>query len=148
LQSALDRVTEGRVEIEPLYADGLDGLDGLEDFSHIWLLTWLASLDEALPEPVLRRVPLLLRDNSRVFGTFATRGPGYPNPIGLSLVRLQGIDGTVLRFAGVDLLDGTVLLDIKPYVTKLDEPAQPVRCGWFDERLRDFDHNQGAERCD
>jgi tRNA (Thr-GGU) A37 N-methylase len=93
------------------------------------LLTWLASLDEALPEPVLRRVPLLLRDNSRVFGTFATRGPGDPNPIGLSLVR-------------------TVLLDIKPYVTKLDEPAQPVRCGWFDERLRDFDHNQGAERCD
>ncbi len=135
MQSALDRVTEGRVEIEPLYADGLDGLDGLEDFSHIWLLTWLASLDEALPEPVLRRVPLLLRDNSRVFGTFATRGPGYPNPIGLSLVRLQGIDGTVL-------------LDIKPYVTKLEEPAQPVRCGWFDERLRDFDHNQGAERCD
>ena len=65
-------------------------------------------------------------------GTFATRSPKRPTPIGLSLVRLVAIDGTTIRFKGVDMVDGTLLLDLKPYVTRLDVADGDVRCGWFD----------------
>ena len=64
-------------------------------------------------------------------GVFATRAPRRPSPIGLSLVRLLGVSGTVVTFAGVDLLDAR--LDLKPYVTRFDRPAGEPRCGWFDE---------------
>lgn len=132
---------EGEVQLDPRYVDALDGLEG---FSHVWLLTWLAPFDGPAPDPELRQVPLLLRDEPETFGIFATRGPRRPNPIGLSLVRLVEIAGTTLRFAGVDLVDGTALLDIKPYVRTFDEPPNEIRCGWFDTRLQFFDHQQGA----
>jgi tRNA (Thr-GGU) A37 N-methylase len=60
------------------------------------------------------------------------RGPRRPNPIGLSLVRLVEVDGARIVFAGVDMLDGTPLLDLKPYFRDVDQPADDVRCGWFD----------------
>ena len=66
-------------------------------------------------------------------GVFASRTPRRPSPIGLSLVRLLGISGAVITFAGVDLLDGTPVLDLKPYVTQFDQPPGRPRCGWFDE---------------
>jgi tRNA-Thr(GGU) m(6)t(6)A37 methyltransferase TsaA len=65
-------------------------------------------------------------------GLFATRAPSRPNPIGLSVVRLLGIDGRVLRIEGVDLLDGTPVLDIKPYVRDFDDQTE-IRCGWLDD---------------
>jgi tRNA-Thr(GGU) m(6)t(6)A37 methyltransferase TsaA len=65
-------------------------------------------------------------------GLFATRAPSRPNPIGLSVVRLLAIDGCVLRIDGVDLLDGTPVLDIKPYVRDFDDTTA-VRCGWLDK---------------
>ncbi len=65
-------------------------------------------------------------------GVFATRAPVRPNPLGLSVVRLMGIDGGTLDVAGVDMLDGTPLLDIKPYVPVFDEPGA-VRTGWLGE---------------
>jgi tRNA (Thr-GGU) A37 N-methylase len=65
-------------------------------------------------------------------GIFATRGPRRVNPIGLSLVQLLGIDGPRIGFAGVDLLDGTPVLDIKPYVARFDRPPGEPRAGWFD----------------
>ena len=74
------------------------------------------------------------------------RGPRRPNPIGLSLVRIVAIDDHTLRFAGVDLIDGTTVLDIKPYVAPFDQPGE-VRCGWFDERLRESDTQPGAAPC-
>jgi hypothetical protein len=58
--------------------------------------------------------------------------PEPVNPLGLSLVRLVGIDGPVVRFAGVDLLDGTPMVDIKPYVGRFDRPDGEPRCGWYD----------------
>ena len=61
------------------------------------------------------------------------RGPRRVNPVGLSLVRVLSVDGTTVRFAGVDVLDGTPVLDLKPYVTRFDSPAGEVRCGWFDD---------------
>ncbi len=132
------------MHLDPRYLDALHGLDG---FSHVWLLTWLGSFDAPAPDPDLRQVPLLLRDNPTEFGIFAMRGPRRPNPIGLSLVRIVAIDGHTLRFAGVDLIDGTTVLDVKPYVTAFDEPAGEVRCGWFDKRLRESDTQQGAAPC-
>ena len=129
VQAALNPEEEGTIELDPRY---LDALDGLSEFSHLWLLTWLAPDEGQPPEPELRQVPFLLRRAPRRLGILATRGPKRPTPIGLSLVRLVAVDGTTIRFAGVDMLDATPLLDIKPYVARLDQPLGEVRCGWFD----------------
>jgi tRNA-Thr(GGU) m(6)t(6)A37 methyltransferase TsaA len=128
VQATLNMDEEGTVELEPRYAEALDGLSG---FSHVWLLTWLAG-DEQPPEPELRQVPFLLRRTPRLLGTFATRSPKRPTPIGLSLVRLVAVEGSTLRFRGVDMVDGTLLLDLKPYFADVDVPDGEVRCGWMD----------------
>jgi tRNA-Thr(GGU) m(6)t(6)A37 methyltransferase TsaA len=112
---------EGRAEILPEYASALQDLEG---FDRIWLLYWF---DRAI-EPRMRVVPY--RDVVE-HGLFATRAPARPNPIGMSCVRLLGVSGATLRLADVDILDGTPLLDIKPYVPQYDN--YPVaRCGWLD----------------
>jgi hypothetical protein len=64
-------------------------------------------------------------------GIFATRGPRRVNPVGLSLIQLLEVTGQAVTFAGVDLLDGTSVIDIKPYVTRFDRPPGDPRCGWF-----------------
>lgn len=61
------------------------------------------------------------------------RGPRRVNPLGLSLVRVLEVSGRFLRFGGVDVLDGTPVVDLKPYVTRFDRPADEPRCGWYDE---------------
>lgn len=127
MQSALNPAEEGTIEIDGPYVEGLTGLDG---FDHAWILSWLG-LPGAEP-PSMTQVPFLLRPQGRAMGVFATRGPRRVNPIGLSLVRLLGIDGATVRFAGVDLVDGTPVIDLKPYVTRFDRPPGDPRCGWFD----------------
>jgi tRNA-Thr(GGU) m(6)t(6)A37 methyltransferase TsaA len=127
VQAAANRGEEGVLEIEEEYAEGLDGLAG---FDYAWLLSWLDRPDR--PGAELTQVPYLLRRERRRMGIFATRGPRRVNPIGLSLVRLLEVSGRTVRFAGVDLLDGTPVLDLKPYVTKFDRPPGEPRCGWFD----------------
>lgn len=109
----------GRAEIFPEYADGLAGLEG---FSHVYLLYWL---HRAGP-PQLRVQPYLLDVEH---GIFATRAPCRPNPIGLSLVRLVRREGPVLHLAGIDVLDGTPLLDLKPYAPRFDAVENP-HGGW------------------
>lgn len=111
----------GRAEIRPEYADGLRDLEG---FSHLWLIYWFhqASAPQLVVKPFLEDVP---------HGVFATRAPCRPNPIGLSVVRLVRREGTLLHLEDVDVLDGTPLLDIKPYVTRFDY-RDGVRCGWVD----------------
>ncbi|HHQ48521.1 MAG TPA: tRNA (N6-threonylcarbamoyladenosine(37)-N6)-methyltransferase TrmO [Acidobacteria bacterium] len=119
---------EGRVELRPDLAPALADLDG---FERIWLLYLL----DRSTGWTLRATPPL---DTRPHGLFATRSPNRPNPIGLSCVRLLGIEGAVLRVAGLDVLDGTPLLDIKPYIPGID--AWPgARAGWVD-------HIQGGER--
>jgi tRNA (adenine37-N6)-methyltransferase len=130
IQAALSRAEHGTVELAPGYADGLDGLAG---FDYAWLLTWLHGSDVPAGPPPLRQVPFLLRRQRRQVGIFATRGPRRISPIGLSLVQLLDVTPPVVTFAGVDLLDGTPVLDLKPYVTRFDRPAGTPRCGWFDE---------------
>jgi tRNA-Thr(GGU) m(6)t(6)A37 methyltransferase TsaA len=128
VQSALNRGEQGTVEIFERYADGLAGLDG---FDFAWLLSWLHRPDDPRP-PALTQVPYLLRPQQRRTGIFATRGPRRVNPIGLSLVQLLDVSGRFVTFAGVDLLDGTPVVDLKPYVTRFDLPPGEPRCGWFD----------------
>lgn len=81
----------------------------------------------------MRQVPFLLRPQPRQIGIFATRGPRRVNPIGLSLIELVDITATGVHFAGVDLIDGTPVIDLKPYVSRFDRPGREPRCGWFDE---------------
>jgi tRNA (adenine37-N6)-methyltransferase len=131
VQSALNPGVTGVLELDPAYAAGLSGLDG---FTHAWLLCWLDRSGRAAGEvPALTQVPFLLRPQGKEMGIFATRGPRRVNPIGLSLVRLVRIEANRVEFAGVDLLDGTPVLDLKPYVTRFDRPDGEPRCGWFDD---------------
>lgn len=111
----------GRVEVFPKYAEGLRDLEG---FSHLCLIYWFhkASSPRLLVKPFLDDVER---------GLFATRAPCRPNPIGLSVVRLVRREANVLHLEEVDILDGTPLLDIKPYVTRFDHRDE-VRCGWLE----------------
>lgn len=122
IQPSRARGVEGTVEIDEEYVEGLSDLDG---FSHIILI---CHLHKASPLK-LKVVPYL---DTELRGLFATRSPSRPNPIGLSVVRLLEIDGRCLRIEGVDLLDGTPVLDIKPYVREFDDETE-VRCGWLDD---------------
>jgi tRNA-Thr(GGU) m(6)t(6)A37 methyltransferase TsaA len=129
IQSSLNRGEHAAVEVlEPF----VEGLSGLADFDYLWLLTWLHRPDSPGKRASLTQVPFLLRPQQRAIGVFAMRGPRRVNPIGLSLVRLLDVTGAQVRFAGVDLLDGTPVVDIKPYVTRFDRPDGDVHCGWFD----------------
>jgi tRNA-Thr(GGU) m(6)t(6)A37 methyltransferase TsaA len=130
IQASLNRAAHGTVEIAERYRAGLAGL---EDFDYAWLLTWLHKTDEDAADPPLRQVPYLLRSQQREMGIFATRGPRRVNPIGLSLIQLLQVTGQTVRFAGVDLLDRTPVLDLKPYVTRFDRPPGEPRSGWLDQ---------------
>jgi tRNA-Thr(GGU) m(6)t(6)A37 methyltransferase TsaA len=109
------------VEVFPNFEVGLQDLDG---FSHIHLLYAF----HCAGSPQLVVTPFL-DDQPR--GVFATRSPSRPNPIGISLVRLVGREGRILRIEDVDILDGTPLLDIKPYSSRFDV-RDGARCGWQD----------------
>ncbi len=129
-QSGLVDELEATVIFEPAYRNP-DALRGLEGFSHIWLLWEFSEAKRAGWSPTVR--PPRLGGNTRM-GVFATRSPFRPNPIGLSSVRLLGVEqdgknGTVLRVAGADLMDGTPILDIKPYLPYTD--CHPDAVGGF-----------------
>ena len=129
-QSGLVDALESTVVFEPEYRNP-DALRGLEDFSHLWLV-WV--FDKAVRRdwsPTVR--PPRLGGNRRM-GVFATRSPFRPNPIALSSVKLAGIEqtaeqGPVLHIRGADLMDGTPILDIKPYIPYAD--AHPEALGGF-----------------
>ena len=112
----------GQVEVFPEYEAGLKDLNG---FSHIILIYdfhWSKGFN-------LQVVPFL---DSKLRGVFATRAPKRPNPIGLSVVKLLKIRNRILHIENVDMIDGTPLLDIKPYVPEFDQQVT-VRTGWLEE---------------
>ncbi len=111
---------EGQIELFDPYVEGLQDLDG---FQRIWVLFWC----HRASRPKLTVIPY--RDTVE-HGLFATRAPARPNPIGLSSVRLQAISGNLLRVGELDILDGTPVLDIKPYVSQYDS-YRAQRCGWL-----------------
>ena len=126
-QSGLVEELEAAVVFEPEYRNP-DALRGLEGFSHLWLIWEFSQARRESWSPTVR--PPRLGGNRRL-GVFATRSPFRPNPIGLSCVRLLGVDlhtpeGPVIRVAGADLMDGTPIYDIKPYLPYADCKPQAV----------------------
>ena len=126
---------EGTVEV---FAEYRDGLRDLEGFSHIILLYHLHC-----SKGFKLHVTPFLDTESR--GLFATRAPKRPNPIGLSVVKLRKVEGGVLSVENVDMLDGTPLLDIKPYIPAFDAQRQ-VRTGWFAKAIGMAEHKKSDGR--
>jgi tRNA-Thr(GGU) m(6)t(6)A37 methyltransferase TsaA len=120
IQPAGAKGAKGTVEVFKAFRRGLKDLEG---FSHVILLYHFHRSRGFN----LQVVPFM---DSKLRGLFATRAPKRPNPIGLSVVQLEKIKGHVLHIRDVDILDGTPLLDIKPYVPKFDPPVK-VRIGWL-----------------
>ncbi|MBD3404106.1 tRNA (N6-threonylcarbamoyladenosine(37)-N6)-methyltransferase TrmO [candidate division GN15 bacterium] len=126
---------KGTIEIYPPYIDGLSDLDG---FSHIILLYHLHKSTDYK----LKVVPFL---DTVERGLFATRAPRRPNPIGLSVVRLERIEGNIVHIVNVDMLDGTPLLDIKPYVPEFEDTSD-IKLGWLDSVSRRSHHHKSDNR--
>ena len=125
LQPIADTRGESTIEVTEAHRGCLRDLEG---FSHVWLL---AHLHESFGWAAT--VPTFL-DDGRKHGTFATRSPHRPNPIGLSLARIAAVRDDSVAVDGVDLLDGTPILDLKPYVPLFDTPSTEVHTGWFEDR--------------
>jgi tRNA (adenine37-N6)-methyltransferase len=128
-QSGLTRGLEVRIELdrETIPAEALRGLDGV---SHVWILSWFHASARPGASASWRATvrPPRLGGATRL-GVFATRSPHRPNPIGLSLVRLLGLDDRALIVADLDLVDGTPVLDIKPHLPWAEQPSE-ARCEW------------------
>ncbi len=124
IQPSASKEVEGYVEIFPEFVPGLKDLEG---FSHIILLYHFH-----LSKPFSLLVKPYLDDKHH--GVFATRAPARPNPIGLSIVQLLSIEENILHIRDVDIVDGTPLLDIKPYVPQFDE-RENVRIGWLEDNI-------------
>jgi tRNA-Thr(GGU) m(6)t(6)A37 methyltransferase TsaA len=126
---------EGTVEIHQPYARGLKDLSG---FSHIYLIHFLhlAGPGKLLVKPFL---------DDKIRGIFATRSPTRPNRIGLSIVELVGISGNILNIRNVDVVDGTPLLDIKPYVPQFDQ-VNATRVGWFEGKFENAPQGVSDDR--
>ena len=132
-QSGLVPELTARIVFCPKYRNP-DALRGLEDFSHLWLIWQFSEAVRDDWSPTVR--PPRLGGNTRI-GVFATRSPYRPNPLGLSCVRLLGITydeklGPILEVAGADLMDGTPIYDIKPYLPLAD--CRPDAVGGFAEQ--------------
>lgn len=131
-QSGLVPELEGWITFMPGYRSR-DMLRGIEEFDYLWLVWQFSANPHAASSPLVR--PPLLGGNEKV-GVLASRSPFRPNPIGLSSVRLAGVDyggkdGPRLRVMGADLIDGTPIFDIKPYVALSDSHPE-ARCGFVD----------------
>ena len=135
-QSGVVEELTARIVFEPEYRNP-DALRGMEDFSHLWLIWHFSQVKQEGFAPTVR--PPRLGGNTRM-GVFATRSPYRPNPIGLSSVKLVAVDyatpeGPVITVAGADLMDGTPIFDIKPYLAYTD--SHPDAVGGFIEGLTD-----------
>lgn len=125
----------GSVEVFPEFAQGLKDL---EDFSHVILLYHFhkARASKLVVTPFM---------DSRPRGLFSTRAPTRPNPIGFSVVKLLGIERNILHIENIDILDGTPLLDIKPYVPEFDQPPAG-RVGWLEQAKGKVQSKRSDER--
>jgi tRNA-Thr(GGU) m(6)t(6)A37 methyltransferase TsaA len=110
---------EGALEIDAEFEPGLADIEGFSHLFVIWHFNRSESYDLVATPP----------SDNRPHGVFATRSPRRPNPIGLTVVELLGREGRVLRVRGIDMLDGTPILDIKPYLSSV--PPERLRRGWL-----------------
>ena len=133
-QSGLVADLKGQIVFEPAYRNP-DFVRGLEAFDYVWLIWGFSANRHEAASPVVR--PPVLGGNEKM-GVFATRSPFRPNALGLSSVSLECIEiepklGPVVHVLGADLMDGTPIFDIKPYISYADSHAD-ARCGFVDER--------------
>jgi tRNA-Thr(GGU) m(6)t(6)A37 methyltransferase TsaA len=135
IQPPASKGVEADVEIFEKYAGGLTDLGG---FSHIYLIYHFH-----LSRKFSLKVKPFLDDESH--GLFATRAPSRPNAIGLSIVELIGTEKNILRVKNIDVLDGTPLLDIKPYVPAIDI-RKVSKIGWMEKKIKDLDEAQDDGR--
>ncbi len=126
---------EGTVEVHEPHAEGLADLDG---FSHIYLIYRFHKAKKSR----LKVVPFMDKTER---GIFSTRSPARPNPIGLSIVRLVRVEGRKLTVKGIDVLDGTPLLDIKPYIENFDSVGES-RSGWMTATVDEVAKKRSDER--
>ena len=135
IQASLSQGAEGTVEVYPDFTDGLQSLD---EFSHIYLIYYFhKSKDYSLTvTPFLDNTP---------HGVFSTRAPKRPNAIGLSVVELTGVDKNILHIKNIDVIDGTPLLDIKPYVRKFDWHATTSE-GWLSDKTYGLKQHNSDDR--
>ena len=136
-QSGLVDALRSTIVFEPECRNA-DALRGLENFSHLWIIWQFSEAVRDNWSPTVR--PPRLGGNARL-GVFATRSPFRPNPIGLSCVKILGMEhtasyGTVIHVAGADLMDGTPIFDIKPYISYAD--CHPDASGGFTDSVADF----------
>lgn len=125
-----ERVT---IEMNPEYEDGLMGLD---QNSHIIVLSWFQKSDTPEKRKTLQVHPRGNKANP-LTGIFATRSPVRPNPISISACKILSIDGTVLHVEDIDAFDRTPVIDIKPYVPRLDAISEVSMPGWAEEKPHD-----------
>jgi len=124
IQAVASKETKGTIEIYPEYIEILRDLEG---FSHIILLYH----SHRIKDSSLIVKPFL---DNKLHGVFATRSPARPNKIGISIVQLNGIENNILQIQDIDILDGTPLIDIKPYVPKFD-CRKTAKIGWFSDKI-------------
>lgn len=135
IQSIASIGNEGLVELFPEYSEGLEDL---ECFSHI-ILIYHFHLSKKFS---LKVKPFM--DNNK-HGIFAIRGPSRPNPIGISIVRLSKIENNLLYINDVDIIDGTPLLDIKPFVQEFDN-RETTKNGWLENNVHKLNETKDDER--
>jgi tRNA-Thr(GGU) m(6)t(6)A37 methyltransferase TsaA len=124
IQPASAKGISGTVEVFTEYAKGLEDISG---FSHLILLYHF----HLARKPTLEAKPFM---DDEPHGIFAMRGPSRPNPIGISIVRLVRVEGNILHIEDVDIVDGTPLLDIKPYVPEFDR-REVEKIGWLEKKV-------------
>jgi tRNA-Thr(GGU) m(6)t(6)A37 methyltransferase TsaA len=112
---------EGTLEVLPEFEPGLTDLEGFSHLFVIWVFDRAEGFDLFGPTPA----------DGRPHGVFATRSPRRPNPIGLTVVEILGRTGSSIKVRGLDMLDGTPILDLKPYMSSI--PAEKLRRGWLAE---------------
>ncbi len=128
---------KGEIHLKEEYKEGLNDLEG---FSHIILIYHLH-----LSKGYSLKVKPFLDTIKR--GIFATRAPKRPNPIGMSVVCLNKIEGSKVHISNVDIVDGTPLLDIKPYIPNFDKcKGEEARIGWFEDKYEEADHKKSDRR--
>lgn len=135
IQPAGAKNIEGEIVIS---SDYTDGLKDLESFSHIYLIYHFHKVSEAR----LKIIPFM---DTKEHGIFATRAPLRPSPIGISIVELIGRQGNRLRIRGIDVLDGTPLIDIKPYIPHFDH-QEKATCGWMGKSKKEVEETRSDDR--
>jgi len=139
VQSSASLDVKGTVEIFPKYVDGLKDLNG---FSHIILIYYFHKI-------IGTKLHVFPYMDEESHGIFATRAPVRPNPIGISITQLISIEKNNLNIKGIDVLDGTPLLDIKPYVPEFDDVGlrkENIKIGWLTDKIHRLDSTKDDGR--